>query len=87
MLGHALWQRRFGGDPNVLGQVVRLSGVPYTVVGVLPPGFRGLTGEAEAWIPLMTTPAEELEPEVVPLLLRGRATESRASPTSRRAAP
>ena len=30
------------------------------VVGVLPPGFRGLTGEAEAWIPLMTMSAEEL---------------------------
>ena len=50
MLGHALWQRRFGGDPNVLGQVIRLSAIPYTVVGVLPPGFRGLTGEAQAWI-------------------------------------
>ena len=60
MLGHALWQRRFGGDANVLGQVIRLSGVPYTVVGILPPGFRGLTGEAEAWIPLMTLPADEL---------------------------
>ena len=60
MLGHALWQRRFGGDPNVLGQVIRLSGVPYTVIGVLPPGFRGLTGEAEAWIPLMTMTAEGL---------------------------
>ena len=33
--------------PNVLGQVIRLSGMPYTVVGILPPGFRGLTGEAE----------------------------------------
>ena len=60
MLGYALWQRRFGGDPNVIGQVVRLSATPYTVVGVLPPGFRGLTGEAEAWIPLMTMTAEGL---------------------------
>ena len=38
MLGYALWQRRFGGDPNVIGRVVRLSATPYTVVGVLPPG-------------------------------------------------
>ena len=60
MLGHALWQRRFGGDPHVLGEVVRLSGIPYVVVGVLPPGFRGLTGEAEAWVPLMASSAEEL---------------------------
>ena len=60
MFGYALWQRRFGGDPNVIGRVVRLSAIPYTVVGVLPPGFRGLTGEAEAWIPLMTMTAEGL---------------------------
>jgi putative ABC transport system permease protein len=60
LLSHALWQRRFGGSPNVLGEVVRLSGVPHTVVGVLPAGFRGLTGEAEAWVPLMTASAEEL---------------------------
>ena len=60
MLGHAFWQRRFGGDPHVLGEVVRLSGIPYVVVGVLPPGFRGLTGEAEAWVPLMASSAEEL---------------------------
>ena len=46
MLGYALWQRRFGGDPGVIGRTIRLSRVPYTVVGVLPPGFRGLTGEA-----------------------------------------
>jgi putative ABC transport system permease protein len=60
LLGHALWQRRFGGNPNVLGEVVRLSGVPHTVVGVLPAGFRGLTGEAEAWVPLMTASAKDL---------------------------
>ena len=77
MLGHALWQRRFGGDPNVLGTVIRLNGAPYTVVGVLPPGFRGLTGEAEALVPLMTLPAEALESEVVALLLRGGAAQAR----------
>ncbi len=60
LLGHALWQRRFGGDPTILGQVIRLSGVPHTVVGILPAGFRGLTGEAETWVPLMTTSADDL---------------------------
>src|SRR4028118_1548283 len=46
-LGHDLWRRRFGGDPGVVGQVVRLNEEPYTVVGVLPAGFRGLGDEGE----------------------------------------
>jgi putative ABC transport system permease protein len=55
LLGHALWRRTFAGDPGVLGRAVRLDGAPYTVVGVMPPGFdfppfwaRG----AEMWAPL-----------------------------------
>jgi putative ABC transport system permease protein len=39
VLGHALWQGRFGGDPGVLGKAVALDGVPHEVVGVMPPGF------------------------------------------------
>jgi len=39
VLGHALWQGRFGGDPGVLGRLVELDGVPHQVVGVMPAGF------------------------------------------------
>jgi len=60
LIGHNLWQRRYGGDAAVLGQTIRLGGIPHTVVGILPPGFRGLTGEASVWVPLMATPASEL---------------------------
>lgn len=55
LLTHALWQRRFGGDPGVLGQTVALNGMPHTVIGVTPPGFRGLSGEAVAFVPIMSS--------------------------------
>jgi predicted permease len=40
VLSGELWRQRFGGDPGVLGRVIRISGAPATVVGVMPPGFR-----------------------------------------------
>src|ERR671920_2390590 len=42
VLGHGLWQRRFGSDPSVVGRSVSLGGRPYTVVGVMPEEFRPL---------------------------------------------
>lgn len=53
VLGHAVWRQRFGGDPQVLGRQIVLSGKPRTVVGVAPEGFTGLfRGIApEFWIP------------------------------------
>ncbi|MGH9929549.1 MAG: ABC transporter permease [Pyrinomonadaceae bacterium] len=40
--GYGLWQRRFGGDPNIVGKSVTLSGRPYNIVGVMGPDFRPL---------------------------------------------
>ena len=39
VISHGLWQRRFGGDPRILGRALTLNGEPHTVVGVMPPNF------------------------------------------------
>src|SRR5688572_7158441 len=39
LLGHGVWQRQFGADPNVVGRAIRLDEQSYTVIGVLPPGL------------------------------------------------
>ena len=51
VLGHRLWQSRFAGSPDALGRAVRVNGMTLTVVGVMPRGFRGLSGDADLWLP------------------------------------
>jgi predicted permease len=51
VLGQELWRSRFGSDPRMVGRGLVVNGIHLTVVGVAPAGFRGLTGEAEMWIP------------------------------------
>ncbi|MCU1267453.1 MAG: macrolide transporter ATP-binding/permease protein [Acidobacteria bacterium] len=60
VLSHALWQRRFGGDRNVLGRKLTLNGEDYSVVGVLPPDFR-YYNKTDLWAPLAFTVAEANE--------------------------
>lgn len=51
LLSHGLWQSQFGGEPEIVGRSLTLDGEPYTVVGVMPPGF-SYPGWTELWIPL-----------------------------------
>jgi putative ABC transport system permease protein len=54
LLGHGLWQRRFGADPAVVGRSIRLDGESYQVVGVMPQGSE-YPRDAELWVPLAFT--------------------------------
>ena len=60
IIGHSLWVRRYGSDPVALGRTLQVDGVTHTVVGVLPRGFTGLSGNAEIWTPLGVTNAGDL---------------------------
>ena len=51
VLSHGLWQRRFGGQPGVLGGQLTLNGQPYTIVGIAPAEFQH-PGGADLWVPL-----------------------------------
>lgn len=57
ILGHGLWQARFGGDPGVIGRTIQLGGATSEVVGVMPPGFEllmppaaAIAGDADLWL-------------------------------------
>jgi predicted permease len=54
VLSHRLWRRRFAADPAIIGKTVLVSGHRFTVVGVAPPGFRGLdiVLDPQFWVPL-----------------------------------
>jgi predicted permease len=54
VLNHGFWQRRFDGDPNIIGKTVKLDGQPFTVVGVAGRAFIGTEPDApQFWMPLM----------------------------------
>ena len=55
VLSEAFWKRRFGGDPNVLGRTIVLSGQPTRVVGVMPAAFDFLDDDVDLWAPVATT--------------------------------
>jgi putative ABC transport system permease protein len=52
LLGHALWQSRFGRDPKIVGKTLMLSGAPFVVIGVLPRDFQFLRSEVGFWSPM-----------------------------------
>ena len=65
VLGYGLWQRRYAGRPNIVGQSIELDRIPYTVIGVMPknfqfplPGPKHNNEPAELWIPMAFTPDE-----------------------------
>lgn len=58
VLGHGIWQRAFGGDPEIVGERVEVDGIARTVVGVLPPEVDLDDAGVEVWLPAAFDPAD-----------------------------
>jgi len=52
VISYSLWNRRFGGDPDIIGKSITLNGALNTVIGVMPPGFNHPAGVVQLWTPL-----------------------------------
>ena len=52
-----MWRRLFGSDPGVVGRMVRVNGTPVEIVGVAAPGFKGVSGRVDLWVPIQALPA------------------------------
>jgi putative ABC transport system permease protein len=71
ILSHALWTSQFGGDPAVIGTVVKLSDTQYTVIGVMPPGFTHEVN-SQFWLPVVPVLDPSTRPSIRTLTVIGR---------------
>src|SRR2546423_4874615 len=64
LLSYAFWQKRFGGDQNILGQAITLNGAPFTIIGVLPATFQFPFAQRQVWLPRVFD-QEGLPPDII----------------------
>jgi putative ABC transport system permease protein len=83
LIGHGLWQRRFGGDPKLVGRTISINGGQRTVIGILPPefdfprsaewpSFFAFPSRTEIWLPLAFGPADWQRKEERGMVVLGR---------------
>lgn len=58
VLSDQLWNRRFGGDPAIVGRSIRLSGEAHDVIGIMPPSFDQIGDATDLWVPAAFTAAQ-----------------------------
>ena len=72
ILGHGLWHRRFAEDPNVVGQQVRIDGIPHEIVGVMPATFDFTSYAEDVFVPIALTAEQRANYDNFHLDLYGR---------------
>jgi putative ABC transport system permease protein len=58
VLSSNLWKRRFGSDPNIIGQSITMSAASYTIIGIMPPSFQFPDRDIDLWTPIAFTAAQ-----------------------------
>jgi predicted permease len=58
IISHGLWQRRFGGDPSIVGRTILMNDNRYEVIGVMPRSFVFRNREIDYWTPINLSPAQ-----------------------------
>ena len=73
VLGYGIWQQRFAAAAGALGRQIRINNVPFTVIGIAPPGFKGVNAVfgPDLWIPTMM--ADQIFPSESRSMLRDRS--------------
>jgi putative ABC transport system permease protein len=71
VIGHGLWQRRFGADPAAIGRELILDGMPTLIVGVMPTDFAFPVAGTELWVPLRLSRTQPPNPAITPGAYRG----------------
>lgn len=73
VLSEALWKRKFGGDPGVIGRMVSIDGIDRQVIGVMPAVFEFPTANTQLWVPMRMDPSDPFDywnTGFVPLIAR-----------------
>jgi putative ABC transport system permease protein len=72
VLSHGIWQRRFGGERNIIGREIQVDGANRTVIGVMPKEFRFPEKQTEFWVPLAIPPDLQTQRSAYWLTIIGR---------------
>ena len=67
IVSEGFWQRRYGRDESIIGKSLTLNDKPYTIVGVMPAGFR-FPGDFDIWLPLALDPVKEFHSDFFSLV-------------------
>jgi predicted permease len=75
VIGYDIWKNRYGSDPDVLGQTLRVNGQPATIVGVMPDGMKFPVENGNLWVPFIPTAAQK-QRDSRPLAVFGRLNQN-----------
>ena len=76
VLSHGLWERRYGGERNVVGRRITLDGVAHTIVGIMPESFDFPSSDTELWLPAAIDPTALEDYQEQQYRVVGRVTEA-----------